>query len=151
MGCAKPYSPSGEDQSETTWGTLSPAAKLLYCMLCVLCDRLGLCAYGDRRLTQVTGLTQARLQRARAELEAGDFIARDTSSTVVQVLSLPSTVQRRGWLATDHKLPPPAPLSRLTSARHVLSASPSSATPVDLAAIRQFVHSLTSPDRGDVR
>lgn len=66
---------------------MSAPAKLLYLHLALAADRRGLSFWGDQRIQQSMGLTEADLQQARRELIELDLLAFDGHT--YQLLSLP--------------------------------------------------------------
>jgi hypothetical protein len=66
---------------------LSCQAKLLYFFLCLVADAHGMSYYSRRRLTELLGLGEPDLARARSELVHRDLVAFD--GRLYQLLSLP--------------------------------------------------------------
>ena len=71
---------------------LSPEARQLYLVLCLVADRRGLSFYGDKRLFLLLRFNTAQLESARRELMSRDLLAYD--GRVYQLLSLPVTSTR---------------------------------------------------------
>lgn len=130
--------------SAPAWLALSPAAKLLYCVLSVVSDRRGLSYYGDRRLAQLAGLSQPALVDARTELEHGDLLAVDAASNLVQLLSLPREAQNAPHNATEPaepQQPRPAAAAARSGPPRTHDSAPSPHP--DIASIRQLIATLS--------
>lgn len=125
--------------SDPHWVVLSPQAKLLYCVLCIVGDRRGISFYADARLQQLTGLHATELAQARAELVTHDLMALDPSSSAVQLLSLPATERGR----SDSR----QPASSHVSAQRAQPTWPSRCSEQQLQAVRQLISTLTADTR----
>lgn len=90
---------------------MSPTAKLLYFFLCLVADRKGLSFYGDRRLSELLGISGSAIERARTELCRLDFLAFD--GRIYQVLSLPSARPEKAPRNRTVRNEGPVPLGRI--------------------------------------
>jgi hypothetical protein len=73
---------------------LSPQARQLYMVLCLVADRNGLSFYSDWRLSLMLQLCDDELDGARQQLVERDLLAYD--GRVYQLLSLPPSETRKG-------------------------------------------------------
>jgi hypothetical protein len=121
-----------------TLAAMSPNARQLYLFLALAADRRGLSFYGDARIQQILGFSQAELEAARTELLDRDLLACDGRDH--QLLSLP---ERPASISAPSRSSTPSHRASCGSPRDAAAFSAASTMPVE---IRETLRALFGSD-----